>query len=195
VNVVTEPQTCRIERALLVEDDQALASTLAVSLEAWADEVRWVSDFARAEDALHSWRPGLVLLDVDLPDGRGDELVELLQRVPPVPPVVAMSAVAGPSIAFRLAELGVRAYLEKPFNPDALDAAVHRALSQPPDPRPSLRASIGHRSLKDVEHEVRRTLVDEALRRAGGSRRGAGRLLGVSRQFIQQTLRRLGESD
>jgi two-component system, response regulator RegA len=182
-----------VSRILVVEDDLELAQVLVELCGRWGGEVRCAGSLVEAEEVLATWNPGLVVLDVDLPDGRADELVELLHRVPPVPPIVAMSAVAGPQVAFHLGELGVRAYLEKPFTLEAFGDAVGHALTVPPDPRPALRASIGHQSLKEIESDVRRTLVDEALRRSGGSRRGAGRLLGVSRQFIQQTLRRLSE--
>ncbi|WP_437764056.1 helix-turn-helix domain-containing protein [Sorangium sp. So ce764] len=41
-----------------------------------------------------------------------------------------------------------------------------------------------------VEEQVRTILVDEALARAGGSRRKAAQLLNISRQLLQHSLRR-----
>ncbi len=40
-------------------------------------------------------------------------------------------------------------------------------------------------SLNDITHNVKRSLVTEALRRSGGSRQGASRLLGISRVLTQ----------
>jgi two-component system response regulator AtoC len=47
------------------------------------------------------------------------------------------------------------------------------------------------RSLNDVTREVKSSLVDEALRRAGGSRQGAARLLGISRYSLKHYMNSL----
>jgi transcriptional regulator with PAS, ATPase and Fis domain len=50
-------------------------------------------------------------------------------------------------------------------------------------------AAVRQRSLHDALHEVRTTMIDEALARANGSRRGAAQLLRVSRQLLQYMVR------
>lgn len=52
-----------------------------------------------------------------------------------------------------------------------------------------LRASVGERTLAEIEQATRRVMVMEALARAGGTKAGAARILGVSRQFLQHILR------
>ena len=59
---------------------------------------------------------------------------------------------------------------------------------------PRVRGVVGERSLHEVEREVRATMVNEALTRAGGSRREAARLLKVSRQLLQHILRQASEA-
>ena len=104
--------------------------------------------------------------------------------------VVAMSGEAGPSATFDLGLHGVRAFIEKPLTLDRLEAAIERALQPPPSLGPTLRQRVGHVGLQDVQSEVRSVMIEEALARERGSRRGAARLLTVSRQLLQYLLRR-----
>lgn len=52
-----------------------------------------------------------------------------------------------------------------------------------------LRQTVGHKPLSDVQTEVRAVMLDEALARSQGSRRGAARRLRMSRQLLQYLLR------
>ena len=47
-------------------------------------------------------------------------------------------------------------------------------------------------SLNDITHNVKRSLVNEALRRSSGSRQGAARLLGISRYSLKHYMKSLG---
>jgi PAS domain S-box-containing protein len=49
-------------------------------------------------------------------------------------------------------------------------------------------------SLNDITQNVKRSLVNEALRRSGGSRQGAARLLGISRYSLKHYMKSLGLS-
>jgi hypothetical protein len=50
----------------------------------------------------------------------------------------------------------------------------------------SVRALVGRVGMKDVLHRVRELMLDEALARTGGSRKGAARLLAVDRKYVQK---------
>lgn len=179
-----------VRSILLVDDDAALRNTLRAALAPLVDEVRACGSVEEAGAALADWLPDLALVDVVLPDGTGRDVLAALADREPQPLVVAMSGAAAPAQAFDLAQWGVHAWLDKPFTLAELDAAVERARREPPDLHPHLRDMVGRRPLTDVEAEVRDTMVREALARARHSRRGAARLLGVSRQFLQHILRR-----
>ncbi|MGB6064685.1 MAG: sigma 54-interacting transcriptional regulator [Desulfomonilaceae bacterium] len=49
-------------------------------------------------------------------------------------------------------------------------------------------------SLNDITHHVKRSLVTEALKRSGGRRQGAARLLGISRYSLKHYMKSLGLS-
>jgi DNA-binding NtrC family response regulator len=51
------------------------------------------------------------------------------------------------------------------------------------------------RSLNEITKEVKRFLIDGALRKSNGSRQGAARLLGISRYSLKHYMKTLGYSD
>lgn len=71
-------------------------------------------------------RPKLILLDLNLPDMHGSEVLRLLQRNPATAeiPVVVLSADATPSQIERLLRAGAKNYLTKPFDLEPFLAVV-----------------------------------------------------------------------
>ena len=61
-------------RLLLVEDDRMIGDSLRSSLRQEGHAVDWVRDSAAAQSTLASERFDLVLLDLGLPPGRGDDV-------------------------------------------------------------------------------------------------------------------------
>jgi two-component system, response regulator RegA len=177
-------------RVLVVEDSRSLADTLERSLRVLHWETRAATTAARAIAEIEDWHPNALLLDVSLPDGTAFDVLERARTVSPIPAVVAISGKAGPVEAFRLAQLGVRQYLPKPLDLAAVVRALDDAVSSPPDLRAQLAASVGRRPILELEEEVRATMVNEALAHTGGNRQRAAGLLRVSRQLLQQYLRR-----
>jgi DNA-binding response OmpR family regulator len=121
---------------LLVEDDDSLRRILAVQLRAkgWR-----VVEARTAEEAVErlsgGCRPGLVLLDVNLPGDTGwDVLRDPVFAAAGAPPVVIASAVTvSPR---RLAEFHVGGYLPKPFPIETLLETVGRTYVRRDNPQP-----------------------------------------------------------
>jgi two-component system, response regulator RegA len=182
-----------VEQALVLEDDELLGATLVDALARHDLELRWYRTLRETRACLHddrAFRPGLLVLDVMLPDGTSVDLLRELERSSALPAVVAISGEARPEHSFDLAQLGVECFVPKPIELAALEAAFERALRQPIELRPFLRKLVGKRSIGEVETEVRATMVREAMAR-GRSVSGAARLLSVSRQLLQHILRDL----
>jgi CheY-like chemotaxis protein len=74
----------------------------------------------------HTYRPRLILLDLNLPDMHGSEVLRRLQNQAETAavPVVVLSADATPSQIERLLTAGARNYLTKPFDIDPFLAVV-----------------------------------------------------------------------
>jgi DNA-binding NtrC family response regulator len=108
----------------------------------------------------------------------------------PTPLVVAMSGTALPEQAFELAQLGVRRFLPKPLDLPSLEAVLAEAVRNPPELEHQWRGLVGQRPIRDVEREMRRAMVQEAMAKSGGRLSKAARLLAVSRQLLQYMLRK-----
>ncbi|HMI28971.1 MAG TPA: HD domain-containing phosphohydrolase [Gaiellaceae bacterium] len=117
-------------RVLIVDDDAPLRSLLRATLSTGEFEVREVGSAERARDVIRSWRPGLVLLDVNLPglDGLSfcAELAQSGSRDGTA--VVLLTAEQISDTAGRLA--GAKAVVRKPFSPLDLLALITRVVDE-----------------------------------------------------------------
>jgi len=173
--------------ALLVEAE-GLQSPARDLLRGRVEVLTCASSVAEARALLASARPDLVVIDLDL-DPR--EVLHLLtaEPLPRVPAYVVISGTADPAQTFRLAQLGVRAFVAKPLAEEAVHEAIRTAIEDPPDFLPHLRAVVGFLPIHDIERLARKTMMQQALARAGGSKTGAAKLLHVSRQLLQHMMR------
>ena len=113
---------------LIVEDDEALRSTLARHLRAHGYEVIEAETAEGAIAALaEGLRPGLVILDINLPGDTGWSLIRdpALAAAGDPPVVVATATTINPS---RLREYNVAGYLPKPFPLETLVSTIERLL-------------------------------------------------------------------
>jgi DNA-binding NtrC family response regulator len=182
-------------RLLVVEDNSALSRTLAGALSARFESVEIAATVSEARAALAWRRPDVVLLDMQLPDGTGFDVLDAIEALAPMPVVVAMSASVGTAESFRLGQRGVRAYLPKPVGLHEIERAIDEAEKTPPDMIPFVRASVGRAPLHKLEERVRRTMVNEAMARTEGSKKRAAGLLSISRQTLQHVLRALSSGE
>jgi DNA-binding response OmpR family regulator len=106
------------QRVLIVEDEDPLRSIIRSRLEREGVEVTEARDAAEAVASMDRETPDLMLLDINLPDRTGWDVLRSIQATRAIPPTVVVSAVRIPPA--RLREFGVVAYLPKPFPMDAL---------------------------------------------------------------------------
>lgn len=183
----------RVDKILIVEDNDHHARALVTALSTFALGIDRAGSVEEARAALLSAPPDLLIVDVALPDGTAFEVLAAARELPRLPPAIAISGRARTQDSFRLAQLGVRTFLAKPFTLPQLATAIQIALTEAPDLDPHLRVMVGRKPVREVEDDVRRVMVREAIARAGGSRRGAARLLSISRQLLQHMLRALDD--
>lgn len=109
---------------LLVEDEATLRRIVARNLTSRGVEVREVGTGSEAVQAVADARPDLLLLDINLPDRTGWEVLRELKRRGDDVPTIVVSAVRVNQR--RLDEFHPLAYLPKPFPIDALLRLVLR---------------------------------------------------------------------
>ncbi|SRR5712691_852586 len=108
----------RYRRVLLVEDESALRRVIARNLTSRGVEVREAATVAKALQMLNTALPDLMLLDINLPDRTGLDVLRDLKRRSIHVPIIVVSAVQVSQM--RLDEFHAMAYLPKPFPIDAL---------------------------------------------------------------------------
>lgn len=116
---------------LLVEDEDSLRRILARNLTRRGYEVIETGNAADTIAALRAGKPfDAVLLDVDLPDRTGWDVLRALRgRV--IPPVIVLTAL--PPTHSRLEEFALAGVLLKPFPMDALVRLVRRTIGAQSD--------------------------------------------------------------
>ncbi|MDR3192329.1 MAG: response regulator transcription factor [Treponema sp.] len=111
---------------LIIEDEKELSDIVAVYLGKEGFEVRAVETAENGFALLESWKPELVILDINLPGMDGFEFLERFRRENTVP-VMVVSARDGDEDLIAGLSGGADEFVTKPFSPKVLTARV-RAL-------------------------------------------------------------------
>ncbi len=111
-------------RVLLIEDDYVLGEAVRDHIASLGYGVDWIKRLDDAREALATVAYELVLLDLNLPDGRGLDLLRELRRRGADAPVIILTA--QDQIAARIEGLNTGAddYLVKPFDLSELSARI-----------------------------------------------------------------------
>ena len=106
---------------LIVEDNPAIYYTLEFKLKHEGYQVTIADTIANAEALVEDQAYDLILLDRNLPDGRGDDLLyHVRQELNLTVPVIVFSATLQSDTVRHLMELGANGYILKPFEIDDL---------------------------------------------------------------------------
>lgn len=120
---------------LIVEDDSRMADTLQSMVELLGYDTMIVGSSQAALTTVQKTKPGLLLLDLNLPDFDGFELCTRLKADPSVQqtPVIFVSAEGNPQVLQRAEEIGAACYLVKPVGLDDLERAIAGAIREQVD--------------------------------------------------------------
>lgn len=179
-----------LDRLLLVDSNADERLRLATEFAAGGLAAA-VFQAEHADDAI-GLIPGafsMVVVDAAEPPAGILRIVEATHQEVMSPLVVLAGSVSCPRAAFTLAKAGVHAYVDKPLSPLLLRERFATS-SHVEELRLCLRSLTGRMMMKDVQHQVREILINDALSRAKGSRRSAARVLGITRPAVQKALRR-----
>jgi DNA-binding response OmpR family regulator len=117
---------------LLIEDEPHLRRGLVKSLAARGHSVREAGTYQEGVAAAMASRPDLLVLDINLPDGTGWDVLRDLREHGAVTPSIVLSA--APPSAIRVREFKPVGVLYKPFPIDALIRLVALADRQRDQP-------------------------------------------------------------
>lgn len=159
-------------RLLVVEDNELNRFVIAQFLQQWNAQADYAAtglealDKIAQSDAQNSYQ--LILLDLQMPDMDGYEVMRVLRQMPkPLGniPVMALTAEINPQSRMRCIQVGMQAVLTKPFNPEVLYAQI-QYLS-----RPNQAASApSKQEIHLVNHPISKQNIDirMILEAAGG---------------------------
>src|SRR5688572_24504474 len=108
-------------RVLLIEDDDAIRTSLVRSLTAAGHVLTAVAAGADGIAVVARDKPDVVLLDLGLPDLDGRDVLAMLRAVSEVPVIVATARDDDDSMV-RLLDAGADDYVIKPFSSAQIDA-------------------------------------------------------------------------
>jgi len=114
-------------RLLVVDDEPSMVRTLRTNLRGHGFQVETAET---ARDALASYerrQPDLIVLDLNLPDGDGFEVVRRIRERSGTP-IIVLSARGGETDKVNALDLGADDYMTKPFGIDELLARIRVAL-------------------------------------------------------------------
>jgi len=140
-------------KILIVEDDPSISRLLQLELEHRGLEVRLVADGLAALDAVASFHPQAIVLDILLPGMDGEKILQKLRGQGIRTPVIMLTARDRPHDKIRNLDTGADDYLTKPFDIDELVARL-RAVLRRVEPDEVLR--VADLELNTDTREVRR---------------------------------------
>lgn len=117
-----------MHKLLLLEDEKNIGATLSELLEDAGYAVTWAQSCAEARDALKLYPFDVALLDVNLPDGTGFQIAELLQSSHTA--MLFLTAMSDPETRVHGLQLGAEDYIIKPFHLQELLLRIRNALKR-----------------------------------------------------------------
>ena len=115
---------------LIADDDPDIVAILRDLLE--FEGFRTLSAFegVRAIEMIHKRKPDLVLLDLQMPAGTGQSVLENIRTVPETKkiPVIVLTGLQASDLEEECLALGAQAFIRKPYEREALLAKVRELL-------------------------------------------------------------------
>jgi DNA-binding NarL/FixJ family response regulator len=130
-------------RLVLVEDHALIISRVSALLLPACEIVATAADGRTALEAIRTFKPDVVVLDVSLPDMSGLDVARQLSRDHPSVAIIFMSAYDDEEIKRAAAGAGGNGYIVKSHISDLVDAVLRaadaRQLPGPPRPEPQIQ--------------------------------------------------------
>ena len=118
-----------IEKVLIIEDEAVVCSLLVEIFTRRKCSVTTARTLCEAEGAVARESFDLVMLDIRLPDGDGQKLLETLAMLPERPMTIVITGNATVESAVACIRAGAVDYLVKPFTPTQIDMVLKKVQS------------------------------------------------------------------
>ncbi len=112
---------------LLVDDEKNARNNIGKYLESEGYEVLLAPDLKTARKHLSAQEADIVLLDVQLPDGYGPDLLAETAQLPNRPPIIMITAHGKIDMAVEAMKNGAHDFIQKPIKFERLEMSIKRA--------------------------------------------------------------------
>ena len=112
---------------LVVDDEENARKNIGAYLAKRSYEVLYAANLQEAREILNQGSADIILLDVQLPDGYGPDLLEETARQPINPPVILITAFGDIEMAVEAMKNGAHDFLQKPIEFGRLEQSILRA--------------------------------------------------------------------
>jgi two-component system, NtrC family, response regulator HydG len=131
-------------KVMVVDDDPNIQEVLTALLENEGYTALTANSAASVQTALAGAQPEVILLDLQLPDGQGLDLLPSIKKQWPDSEVIVLTGNATFDAAVEATKRGAFHFQNKPFNPQGLMALISRALEhkQLTDQNSTLRQAL-----------------------------------------------------
>ncbi|WP_456414800.1 sigma-54-dependent transcriptional regulator [Thiolapillus sp.] len=113
---------------LVVEDDEVFSQLLTMHLEDLGHAPLVALDLAQARKQLRTITPDAILLDQQLPDGYGMDLLREIKAEQDAPPVIMVTGVSDNALVIEAMKAGAYDFVRKPMDELELDTTLNNAL-------------------------------------------------------------------
>lgn len=122
-----------VERILVIDDTRNIRMTLEMALSSKDWEVEGASNGAEGLALLETGRFRLALLDLNLPEMHGMDVLRAIRKSRPEVDIIIITAFGTIEYSVEAMKLGAVDFLTKPFTPDQVRKAVANVLARPRD--------------------------------------------------------------
>ncbi|MBN2280621.1 MAG: response regulator [Candidatus Marinimicrobia bacterium] len=113
-----------MKKILIVDDDYEIREILATYLSENNFDTETAENLKTAGLKLASFKPDLILLDMNLPDGAGNDFLREMNKKNISIPVIMVTGITEKDIALESIKLGATDYITKPIDLDYLSTSV-----------------------------------------------------------------------
>jgi two-component system KDP operon response regulator KdpE len=114
-------------KILIVDDEPQITRVLRTALSTQGYSLRVAADGVEGMEAVHSWKPDLVITDVSMPQMNGVELCREIRSVSQIP-IIVLSVRNQDLTKIEALDAGADDYVTKPFSIQELQARVRAQL-------------------------------------------------------------------
>lgn len=177
-------------RVALIEDDEIMGASIEQRLRLEGADVLWLKQMQRAIGALRTPRAPIdvVVCDIRLPDGTGEELFVTLCRTIKPPPFLFITGQGGIDQAVRLLRAGAADYITKPFEMSRFLERLFQLIALTPGKAHDDLLGVSPAARRVEELAAQAALVERAVLIRGGP--GTGKAL-VARRIHELSNRSL----